>query len=72
MMMVGLVAFAQGTSIEVLTGVIIIERDYAWMCFPPGPGGNVMCAKVHKSKFCPVKAVHPGVLVCIGNRMADG
>ncbi len=62
----------QEFTIEVLPGVIVIEKDYAWMCFPPNPEiGQLLCVKVHKSKFCPTEAIRPGVLKCFEEMMAE-
>lgn len=61
---------AQEVTIEVMPGVIVIEDEYAWMCFPPGENG-LFCVRVHKSKFCPVDSPEPGKLVCYRPMMAE-
>ncbi len=63
-------SMAQEFTVEVQPGVIVIEGDYAWMCFPPGQLG-LYCVKVHKSKFCPVESFEPGILNCIKPMMAE-
>jgi len=61
---------AQELTLEVVPGAIVLEGEYAWMCFPPTSAG-VMCVKVHSSKFCPTEALPPGILKCIVPMMAD-
>ncbi len=60
----------QGLALEAAPAIMVIEGNYAWVCFPPSRE-MLVCAKVHRNQFCLTEVVEPGVLRCFGPMMAD-
>ncbi len=47
--------------VDIIPSTLVLQGDYAWACFP----GGIICAKIHKSQFCPV-IVDRGIMSCEG------
>lgn len=56
-------AVSHGTAHPYYDGRLFIDGDNAWACFEP-TGGEVFCAKVHRSQFCPTELDRDGLIRC--------